>query len=226
MSTSKILRKHILDAAKILDDNPDYNGFKEGTKYEVLINGKSYPPKQLAACALEIAGNGKHYPPDMSGFNKGKWHKLFRELGFPPAPKLKPSKNSISAYLGSGDDGLDEGKQYPEGEEYYVQHKKYERDSNVPKDAKKQRLREKGVLACDVCEFDFSKIYGEHGIGYIEAHHTIPVSLMKKRGLKTVITDIALVCANCHRMLHRKNQTPGANPFMDVKTLKELLLNP
>ncbi|MZF04043.1 HNH endonuclease, partial [Bacillus anthracis] len=55
---------------------------------------------------------------------------------------------------------------------------------------------------CEICGFDFHKIYGELGKDFIEGHHTIPVSQLKE-GEKTRIEDIIMVCSNCHRMLHR-----------------------
>ena len=47
------------------------------------------------------------------------------------------------------------------------------------------------------------KIHGEIGNGYIEAHHLIkPISIMRE-GDATRIEDLAMLCANCHRMVHR-----------------------
>lgn len=61
--------------------------------------------------------------------------------------------------------------------------------------------REKGYV-CVVCGFDFFEFYGPHGEGFIEGHHRDPVSTYT--GVRTVtVEDIDLVCANCHRMLHR-----------------------
>jgi 5-methylcytosine-specific restriction protein A len=59
-----------------------------------------------------------------------------------------------------------------------------------------------GRLACEVCSFDFKQHYGDLGEGFIECHHTQPLSF-STAGEKTRLTDLALVCANCHRMLHR-----------------------
>jgi len=55
---------------------------------------------------------------------------------------------------------------------------------------------------CCVCNFDFEEKYGELGLGYIEAHHTIPVSQIDP-GKLTKLSDLVGVCSNCHRMLHR-----------------------
>lgn len=90
-----------------------------------------------------------------------------------------------------------------EGREVYRLHRTLERDSSIGKLAKNKRLEKIGYLSCDVCEFNFTESYGEIGEGYIEAHHTIPVSEIRSTR-KTKLSEIALVCANCHRMLHRQ----------------------
>ena len=41
---------------------------------------------------------------------------------------------------------------------------------------------------------------------FIEAHHTIPVSDLQK-GSKSSVDDLAMLCANCHRMIHRGEKT-------------------
>lgn len=58
------------------------------------------------------------------------------------------------------------------------------------------------VCRCEVCEFDFSERYGELGRGFIEAHHKVPVAQLEP-GVLTRLEDLAAVCSNCHRMLHR-----------------------
>lgn len=58
--------------------------------------------------------------------------------------------------------------------------------------------------ACSICGFNFEKIYGEIGIGFIEAHHLIPVSKLKKGQIMTKEYLVA-ICSNCHRMIHRSD---------------------
>jgi putative restriction endonuclease len=81
--------------------------------------------------------------------------------------------------------------------------------------AKQNRLNRDGRLDCDCCGFNFSQTYGAVGEGFIEAHHTLPVSEMEDEHITTV-DDLALVCANCHRMLQRRR--PWLNPA-DLRTL-------
>lgn len=110
----------------------------------------------------------------------------------------------------------DEESAYPEGSEAYRTHLVKERDPTLAARAKRKRLKETGNLKCEVCEFDFATEYGELGAGYIEAHHTTPVSKLDGTR-KTKISELALVCSNCHRMLHR------SNPLLDVESLRALI---
>ena len=107
---------------------------------------------------------------------------------------------------------------FPEGKLVERKHKSRERSSKLIADAKAEFLKHNKNLYCTVCNFDFEKKYGKRGSGFIEAHHTIPVSDMKL-GQNTKIEDIALVCSNCHRMLHR------TRPWLSMKQLKEILKN-
>lgn len=98
---------------------------------------------------------------------------------------------------------VDDEEEFPEGKLLYRMHRMRERDRSLAEKAKAKRLQEMGKLACDVCNFDFSEVYGELGSGYIECHHTKPVSELGESGT-TKVKDLAMVCANCHRMLHRR----------------------
>ena len=60
---------------------------------------------------------------------------------------------------------------------------------------------------CMACGFNFEVIYGRLGHEYIECHHLNPLSERPgnegKRTL-TKIEEVAVLCANCHRMVHRR----------------------
>lgn len=70
----------------------------------------------------------------------------------------------------------------------------------------KRRLAEP---VCSICGFNFFKMYGQIGFGFIEAHHRMPVYSMSEDH-RTNVNDLIPVCSNCHSMLHRKY--PPLNP--------------
>jgi predicted HNH restriction endonuclease len=106
---------------------------------------------------------------------------------------------------------------FPEGKLKEQLHKQRERNSSLIKIVKTEVLNQYGKLECQCCGFDFEVKYGELGREFIEAHHTKPVSELHQDGEKTQKEDIALVCANCHRMLHRKR------PWLKMNELKNLI---
>lgn len=90
-----------------------------------------------------------------------------------------------------------------EGKVIFKYHKRIERNSKIINKKKLTYLRKYGKLDCEVCGFDFKYHYGEFGEGFIECHHKNPLSTLTEE-TETSLDDLALVCANCHRMLHRK----------------------
>ncbi|MHA2801268.1 HNH endonuclease [Vibrio harveyi] len=115
-----------------------------------------------------------------------------------------------------GIDSNQSSDSFPEGRRVERKHYLRERSSALVEKAKKEyALKNDGRLPCEVCGFDFRECYGSHGDSYIEAHHIIPLSeLCSADGAKTRLEDLAMVCSNCHRMLHRA-------PRIDLYTLRE-----
>jgi len=59
--------------------------------------------------------------------------------------------------------------------------------------------------SCQVCGFDFESVYGKWGHDFAEVHHLIPLAELKGKVQKTdPKKDLAILCSNCHRMVHRK----------------------
>ena len=107
-----------------------------------------------------------------------------------------------------------------EGQVIYKLHKVIERDSSIVHQKKKLALVQRGYLDCEVCQFNFEKFYGIFGKGYIECHHRTPLSKLKME-VKTTLDDLALVCANCHRMLHKTIDTLSIDDLrMKIKYAK------
>jgi 5-methylcytosine-specific restriction enzyme A len=112
----------------------------------------------------------------------------------------------------------DEGERIEvmEGAVIYKLHKFRERDQKIITEKKEMEFRKFGKLLGEACEFDFHVKYGDLGYKYIECHHRTPLSEFSK-STKTSLNDLALVCSNCHRMLHRKID------FLTIDGLRELL---
>jgi len=64
-------------------------------------------------------------------------------------------------------------------------------------------IRGRGRLVCEVpnCGFDFAEVYGEPGHGYAHVHHKKPLG-DRASASETKLADLAVVCANCHAMIH------------------------
>jgi 5-methylcytosine-specific restriction enzyme A len=91
-----------------------------------------------------------------------------------------------------------------EGQVLYKLHKVRERDSKIVTAKKTSTLSAIGFLSCEACVFNFESSYGELGKGYIECHHRTPLFHFSAQ-TRTTLDDLALVCSNCHRMLHRSS---------------------
>lgn len=95
-------------------------------------------------------------------------------------------------------------------------HRYRERNRKLVNRKKQQRLNENRKLVCEACDFDFEATYGRRGDGFIEAHHTKPVSELGD-GHRTRLEELVLLCANCHRMVHSRR------PWLSLMELKELI---
>jgi 5-methylcytosine-specific restriction protein A len=62
----------------------------------------------------------------------------------------------------------------------------------------------------------FNERYGARGEGFIECHHLVALSTLRP-GQRTRLSDLAVVCANCHRMIHR------GTPWLGLEELRALL---
>lgn len=83
----------------------------------------------------------------------------------------------------------------------YIQHRRRECQLRAKKIAEAMH-RDGGRLICEVpnCGFDFLRIYGPLGKGQV--HHKIPLSEAPDDGRPARLEDLAIVCANCHVMIH------------------------
>jgi 5-methylcytosine-specific restriction protein A len=71
---------------------------------------------------------------------------------------------------------------------------------------------------CEICGFNFEKIYGDLGSNYIEAHHLTPLNQLPpdKPIHLSPKDDFAVLCANCHRMIHRSGSPTSFDDFRNL----------
>lgn len=132
---------------------------------------------------------------------------VWSEFSGSPA-QLAALTHAIRARGGTSDDGMaGEDEEFPEGRIIERLHRQRERNSAAVRKLKHQ-AQERGELRCEACGFDFAAQYGEPGVGFIECHHLAPLASYGPEQ-RTRLADLALVCANCHRMLHRRRPWLG-----------------
>lgn len=102
-----------------------------------------------------------------------------------------------------------------EGKKQLITHFRRERNQAIVAAKKKQVLTNHQTLQCEACGFDFQQTYGKRGYGFCEAHHTKPLGA-EEGETQTSLSDLAILCSNCHRMIHRE-------PMLTVEELRQLI---
>jgi len=130
-------------------------------------------------------------------------------------------RGSLSPVTGSeltiaADQDFPEDEEAIEGRILTAQHQRRERSRKIIMAKKAMVLKAHGNLACEACGFDFAKRYGKRGTGVIECHHTRPLEELGD-GTPTRLSDLALLCANCHRVIHARR------PWLTIEELRTFL---
>jgi predicted HNH restriction endonuclease len=116
---------------------------------------------------------------------------------------------------------FDEDEAVKEGARSQAQRTVYERSRRL-RDAAVAYYASQGALQCEVCGFSFERTYGDLGRGFIEIHHKKPIFCLDGQGIEQAIArairDVAALCANCHRIVHRKR-----NAVLSIEELRSLL---
>ena len=101
---------------------------------------------------------------------------------------------------------------YVEGTATRITVNRYERSSS----ARRACVAANGV-DCIGCGFNFGRVYGERGEGFIHVHHVVPLSQVTERYRLDPAKDLQPVCPNCHAMIHRYD------PPLSIAQLRKLL---
>lgn len=157
---------------------------------------------------------GRVGSPHGSSVDKEVWEEFAHDR-----IRLKETAAAIRALhsdLAAGVSVVDEeDEEASEGRILTRVHRVRERDRKIVSRKKQQFRQHHGKLFCEACNFDFFMAYGERGNDFIEVHHTLPVSALAE-GTKTKLSDLRLVCSNCHRMIHRTRPWLSWNDLVDI----------
>jgi hypothetical protein len=106
-----------------------------------------------------------------------------------------------------------------EGAEKYMWHRTRERDPEIIRLKKASVLKHDPLLRCEVCSISMEERYGLRGAGFCEVHHRRPLFLVDENdATSTQLGDLAILCPNCHRMIHRyKRET------LTIQALKDMI---
>ena len=133
--------------------------------------------------------------------------KVWSEFGA-SRTKTKSLANLIKAGLAASEQGapaqLD--VEFPEGRIVTELHVRRERDPRARELLLSSR-RSSGDLRCEMCGAPPVSANEALKEAHFEAHHVVPLSISGAR--KTRLSDLALLCANCHRLLPRAISDEG-----------------
>ena len=107
---------------------------------------------------------------------------------------------------------FDEDVTIQEGVKKIISAKVYERSAKLRSIAI-EHYRVEGKISCNACTFNFSDFYGaDVGREYIEIHHVKPIFMYQDgdltRTIEAALVNVAPLCSNCHRMIHRDWRNP------------------
>jgi predicted HNH restriction endonuclease len=100
-----------------------------------------------------------------------------------------------------------------EGGKKWVIHLRRERKPRIVRAKKRRVLKETGKLQCEVCDFDFEEKYHALGKHFCETHHKKPIGTAQYE-VETKLKDLAIICSNCHRMIHK------TKPMMTIEQFR------
>ncbi|MBI4918204.1 MAG: HNH endonuclease [Acidobacteria bacterium] len=202
-------------------DAPDHVVAKAGTGTPTNYS-RVIPPGTVAKLRF-VSARGSFIPAKFSAPGRLD-HQTMRNVR-----ELTPaSARLLDSYLGrttlgrttDGDpDASTDEATFPEGRKVFRQHQERERNQAVVRRAKALREKQDPDLRCDACGFSFVQVYGTVGKGFVEAHHVLPLAELEST-TETRVEDLALVCANCHRMLDRRR------PWLSKTELRDLVRHP
>lgn len=191
------LSRECIIAAMYAYDEGVTHPFSESRLYDVVFEGRGYPPKAIIGIAVLSVTGVMFKPENFNGGLNSKCFSLLTDQGFQIVEK---SMGNEQPAINIFPDELPQQGVFTEGAATQVMVNRYERDRK----ARRAALAWHGHL-CKVCGIDMMKVYGEIAKGFIHIHHLVPLSDIKENYSLDPKKDLIPVCPNCHAMLHQRN---------------------
>ena len=159
-------------------------------KYDILLNPETdlilfrdilnAPP--LSEMHWDTQMSGVQIPDQIAEELETLWAKLNASTEFPFPEEIESAQEEIF-----------------EGGVKQVLINAYERNP----EARRKCIEYYGTT-CQICGFDFEKIYGKVGKDFIHVHHLKQISEIGKTYQIDPIRDLRPVCPNCHAIIHKR----------------------
>lgn len=212
MSNEDISRAHVIAAIEHLNQGGDHP-FGTPRLYQLVYDGKKYPPKAAVGIARTILTGTEHGPHDLHGGESGA-NRILRNLGFEierirsinfqPTADLKELDRRVNNLRSFILEEKPEGTSQPEKvTRTTVQCK---RDPVV-----KAWILENAKGVCEACDNE-APFEDDDGRAFLEVHH---VEFLADGG-PDIVENAVAICPNCHRRLHHGR---------DRLEFKEMVLN-
>lgn len=208
----KVTPEHIAHAVEFLLRGEDVPNFSASRDYDAMTtDGKPLAPKKVFGLALQDALGIETFPAHFSsGWGQVSFD-LLEKAGLWIVPKVasavrrsKAKPSQIQIELGRFIP-TEEEKIWIEGNPKIVSHLIRERQPGLAKRKREEFLSRHGRLFCEDCGLDPVKRYGsDAGAACIEVHHHRTHVSKMQPGHISLTDDLKCLCANCHRVLHRK----------------------
>lgn len=212
---------HVDAAVASLLSGNDAPNFAESRDYDLLTEeGYRLAPKKVFGRALEQAGVvAKAYPHHFSAGWSQPSFEILQVAGYTIIGKTEAAAEASRRRRRALADarevdkaaatvGIDtEERSWIEGDKRMAKHLRFERRRSAKAAATKRaavRAVNDGRLACEHCAIDWYATYPPAiAESIFDVHHTIPLKDMDE-GHETEINDLLCLCANCHRVEHRR----------------------
>jgi hypothetical protein len=160
----------------------------------------------------------ENYCGESLDYNSGKFPVKFKRLRRGVYQYLPSGMDFNDNYEVRGIDDAQESLLLDEGAVKQILVNSYERNS-----AARRRCIEIHKCRCNACGFDYQDRYGDRGNGYIQVHHIVPLSSIKKSYEVDPEKDLIPLCANCHAMVHRYDPPLGVEQLKGIINKHEKL---